>query len=236
LSGNNAAIVWSDADASSAATQVAWGAFAFAGQRCTANRRVIVPAVRVEKMFDELKAVAERLPWGDPLEPMTEIGPVLDEAKRDEIHALTAHAESSGFRVARLQSKLAEESWRKAGAYATPALIVCDDPDSVLVQEETMGPLLVVQPAEDFDHALALCNGVARLSAALFSDRPGCGKIFELKRAGVLKPERRNRRRGSCAVRRLESVRPLARRNTGRRPALSTRALAAYETIGLRVG
>ena len=114
---------------------------------------------------------------------------MIDETRRDEVHALTAHAENSGLRVIRLQAKRAEEAWCKAGAYATPALIVCDQPDHVLVQEETMGPLLVVQPAKDFDHALDLCNGVRHgLSAALFSQSPGLReKFLEQARAGVLK-------------------------------------------------
>ena len=48
LSGNNAAIVWEEADLPSAAAQIAWGAFGFAGQRCTANRRAIVCAATFE--------------------------------------------------------------------------------------------------------------------------------------------------------------------------------------------
>ena len=54
----------------------------------------------------------------------------------------------------------ARESWVKAGAYAQPAIVCCDEPNHPLVQEETMSPLLVVQRAENFAHALALCNGV----------------------------------------------------------------------------
>src|ERR1019366_3644675 len=50
LSGNNAAIVWDAADLKDAAKQIAWGAFGFAGQRCTANRRVIVCAT-IFKLF-----------------------------------------------------------------------------------------------------------------------------------------------------------------------------------------
>ena len=53
LNGNNAAIVWDDADLAHAAKQVAWGAFGFAGQRCTANRRVIVIAERGSRRFSK---------------------------------------------------------------------------------------------------------------------------------------------------------------------------------------
>jgi acyl-CoA reductase-like NAD-dependent aldehyde dehydrogenase len=70
-----------------------------------------------------------------------------------------------------------------------PAIVCCDGPEDPLVQEETMGPLLVVQRAEDFDHALTLCNGVRHgLVAALFSGSPALQKKFlDTARAGVLK-------------------------------------------------
>jgi acyl-CoA reductase-like NAD-dependent aldehyde dehydrogenase len=85
LSGNNAAIVWDDADFVTAAEQVAWGAFAFGGQRCTANRRVIVPEARADEFFRALETATARLTWGDPLESTTEIGPLIHTAKRDEL-------------------------------------------------------------------------------------------------------------------------------------------------------
>ena len=60
LSGNNAAIIWDDADFEGAAAEVAWSAFAFAGQRCTANRRVIVPAPRAKEFSQAIVAAAAR--------------------------------------------------------------------------------------------------------------------------------------------------------------------------------
>jgi len=83
LSGNNAAIVWDDADLPRAAAQIAWGAFGFAGQRCTANRRVIVSAAKFETFWRELKMAAEKMVWGDPLKGTTDIGPVIHTDKRD---------------------------------------------------------------------------------------------------------------------------------------------------------
>ena len=84
LNGNNAAIVWDDADLADAAKQLAWGAFGFAGQRCTANRRIIVPRSLFASLLEELKAAGERLVWGDPLDQTCDIGPVISFAKRDE--------------------------------------------------------------------------------------------------------------------------------------------------------
>ena len=191
LSGNNAAIVWNDADLPQAAAQIAWGAFGFAGQRCTANRRVIVAKKILGDFLRELKAAAEKLVWGDPLKKTTDLGPVLHAGKRDEHAALIHAAANSGaaHRVEWLFEKRARESWVRVGAYAQPAMVCCDRPEHALIQEETMSPLLVVQCADDFPHALALCNGVRHgLVAALFSRSLALQQKFLAEaRAGILK-------------------------------------------------
>lgn len=191
LSGNNAAIVWDDADLSSAAGEVAWGAFAFAGQRCTANRRVIISTPRFEAFVNELKLATNRLAWGDPLDTATEIGPLINTAKRDELASLVATARASGAAhdTILFHEERARESWALAGAYAAPVIVVCDQSEHPLVQEETMSPLLVVQRADDFDHALALCNGVRHgLVASLFSNRRELRhKFMNQVQAGILK-------------------------------------------------
>jgi len=191
LSGNNAAIVWDDADLQHAAAQIAWGAFAFAGQRCTANRRVVVHAPLFENLLQELKTAGERLVWGDPLEAATDIGPVIHAAKREETAALVARAKTDAgiHRVEFLQQTLAREPWVQSGAYTQPAIICCDQPQHVVVQEETMSPLLIVQRAENFEHALALCNGVRHgLAAALFSNLQELRQRFlDEAKAGILK-------------------------------------------------
>jgi len=191
LSGNNAAIVWDDADLPQAAAQVAWGAFGFAGQRCTANRRVIVSTASFKKFLRHLKTAAEKLHWGDPLKKTTDIGPVIHAAKRDEHLALveSAKASNAAHRVDFLFKNIARKPFAKRGAYAQPAIVCCDEPEHPLVQEETMSPLLVVQRAKDFDTALRLCNGVRHgLAAALFSRSSKRQQKFLAKaRAGILK-------------------------------------------------
>jgi acyl-CoA reductase-like NAD-dependent aldehyde dehydrogenase/nicotinamidase-related amidase len=191
LSGNNAAIVWDDADLPAAATQIAWGAFGFAGQRCTANRRVIVSAGNFEKFLGELKIAAEKLEWGDPLKKSTDIGPVIHTAKRDEHLALIESPKNSGaaHRTVFLFKDVVQKTWIRKGAYAQPVIICCDEPDHSIVQEETMSPLLVVQRAENFDAALALCNGVRHgLAAALFTKSASLRqKFLSEARAGILK-------------------------------------------------
>ncbi|HEV2694311.1 MAG TPA: aldehyde dehydrogenase family protein [Verrucomicrobiae bacterium] len=191
LSGNNAAIVWEDADLKQAAAAIAGGAFGFAGQRCTANRRVIVPEKIYSRFWRELKIAAEKLNWGDPLDKATDIGPVIHAGKAAEHTALLATARQAGVvrRSEPLFQTRAGQPWAKCGAYVQPVIIACDEPGHALVQEETMSPLLIVQCAKDFTHALDLLNGVRHgLVAALYTNLPGLQKRFLAEaEAGMLK-------------------------------------------------
>jgi acyl-CoA reductase-like NAD-dependent aldehyde dehydrogenase len=80
----------------------------------------------------------------------------------------------------------------RIGTYYPPTIVCCRDPGHEVVQEETFGPVLVVQQASDFSQALELCNGVKQgLVAALFSGRRDIQQEFLLQaRAGVLKINR----------------------------------------------
>jgi acyl-CoA reductase-like NAD-dependent aldehyde dehydrogenase len=191
LNGNNAALLWDGADLRAAAAQVASGALAFAGQRCTANRRVIVPAAQFDPVWEALESAANALVWGDPMEMATRIGPVLTEEKRNELVRELVEVEKSGrvHRLALTHGGLVKQAWVREGAYVQPALIACDDADDALVREESMGPRLIVQRAQDFEHALALLNGVRQgLIASMFGGSTELRRRFlEEARAGVLK-------------------------------------------------
>ncbi len=191
LNGNNAAIVWDGANLEAAAGQLAWGAFTFAGQRCTANRRVIVSAAQFEPLLAALESAARNLVWGDPLEEATRIGPVLTAGKRDDLERELAGIQSAGRAHAIVRTHRAEAArdWVRQGAYAQPAILGCDRPEDPLVQEESMAPWLILQRAEDFDHALELGNGVRQgLIASLFGGSRGLRDRFRTEaRAGVLK-------------------------------------------------
>ena len=196
LGGNNPAIVWpgsagEDTDLAHAAKQIAWGAFGFAGQRCTANRRAIVAASEFEQFLAALKTAAEQLPWGDPFDTTTEIGPVINTAKQQETAALIDRAlhDDRVATVHLVQAARAAHGWVREGSYSQPAIICCDDATHPLVQEETMSPILVVQRAKDFDHAIELADGTRYgLAAALFSNNAALRDRFLAgARAGILK-------------------------------------------------
>ncbi|HWD91331.1 MAG TPA: aldehyde dehydrogenase family protein [Verrucomicrobiae bacterium] len=183
LGGNNAAIVWPDSDFRKAAAEIAEAAFGFAGQRCTANRRVIVHADIYEPFLEALQQATANIPWGDPLESKTRIGPLISSDKCREIGALLKRARAAGAKI------LTPHKTVPAGAYFPPTIVCCDDPRQEIFQEETFGPVVGVSKADDWDDALRLCNGVRQgLVAALFSNSKQLQEQFlETAQAGILK-------------------------------------------------
>lgn len=190
LGGNNAAIVWLDADLEDAASKVAHGAFAFAGQRCTANRRVIAHASCYEAFLDRLQKAVAGLAWGDPMERATVVGPMISVEARQRLKRFVERvgaAATATFAPHALQREC--NRLVTSGAYYPPTVICCEEPAHEIVQEETFGPVLVVQRAVDWDHAVALCNGVRQgLVASLFSHSQAVVERFLAEiQAGVLK-------------------------------------------------
>jgi alpha-ketoglutaric semialdehyde dehydrogenase len=190
LGGNNAAIVWEDARLEVAAGLIAEGAFGFTGQRCTANRRAIVAAGRFDAFLAAIQRATAELAWGDPASEKTVVGPLISVGKRDEVRALLARAAASGQKLFVPHGEQAEYTqMMERGAFYPPTIVVADDAASEIVQEETFGPVLVVQRAADWDEAIGLCNGVRQgLMAALFSNSAEVRARFLAEaRAGVLK-------------------------------------------------
>ncbi len=193
LGGNNAAIVWEDCDLRDATHKIAGGAFEMAGQRCTANRRVIVH----EKIYDEFVSMLERrvaaIPCGDPLQPDTRVGPLVSAEHAARVAAIIERSIKDGLRVIRVQSEhFTPISVGQREAWHPPVIVCCDDPANEIVQEETFGPVLVVQKATDWQQAMNLCNGVRQgLAASLFTISPEKQERFLVEaRAGILKINR----------------------------------------------
>jgi len=187
LGGNNAAIVWSDYDLKRASVQIAEGAFGFAGQRCTANRRVIVDVNCYEKFLKNIESATAALVWGDPINPKTQIGPLISIGCAQPRGRIGGPVLDGNAKVIITHHSI--KSPRVDGPYFPPTIVCCDDPTQEIVQEETFGPVLVVQQANDWEHAIRLCNGVRQgLVAALFSrSKKRQAEFLEEAQAGILK-------------------------------------------------
>ncbi|MDO8283304.1 MAG: aldehyde dehydrogenase family protein [Thermodesulfovibrionia bacterium] len=190
LGGNNASIVCSDYDLKEAALKVAEAAFGSAGQRCTANRRVIVMSRCYDDFLKHLIQKVRDLAWGDPIEQKTQVGPLISSASCSRVDAAVSRAMEGARDVFVPHRKTREyEELACTGMYYPPTIICCDDNLHEIVQEETFGPVLVVQRAIDWDHAVALCNGVKQgLVASVFTASKRMQKKFlNDAQAGILK-------------------------------------------------
>jgi alpha-ketoglutaric semialdehyde dehydrogenase len=168
---------------------VAAGACEMAGQRCTANRRVIVQEACCEEFIQMLLKATASLKWGDPLDVDTDIGPLVNASGRERVAVAVERAVSECGRPLLPLREHPPTVEEHAGKFYPPTILYCDDPAHEIVQEETFGPVLVVQPAQDWDDAMRLCNGVRQgLAAAVFTtSRDIAQKFLEQARAGILK-------------------------------------------------
>lgn len=187
LGGNNAAIVMADADLDAAARALAMSAFGFAGQRCTATRRVIVEESVRGRFTEILLSEIAKLRVGDPLEPATRVGPLVSAARRKEVMAAVARA--LVIDGGRLLSGGAVPREFEQGSWYLPTLVDGLEPEAALVQQETFGPVAVIQAAKDFADAIRLCNGVGQgLVASFFSSDAGRQRQFLASaEAGILR-------------------------------------------------
>ncbi|MEV7008975.1 aldehyde dehydrogenase family protein [Streptosporangium sp. NPDC051022] len=177
MGGQNAAIVLPDADLQSAAAQIAAAAMGFAGQKCTATKRIIAVGNGDEVRQAVVAAVA-RLGVGDPADPGTAVGPLIDRAARDRVLEAAAGAVAAGGRIltgGRIPGSArraggAATDWGGSGWYVEPTVVDGLPADHPLAREEVFGPICVVQDASSADEAVALANGVRHgLASAVYT-------------------------------------------------------------------
>jgi aldehyde dehydrogenase (NAD+) len=162
LGGNNAVIVTANADLDLAVRAIAFGALGTAGQRCTTTRRVIAHASVYDELRDRLVRAYAKARIGDPLDPATLVGPLIDEdAVRGVQDALKTIARQGG-RVICGGEPL-------GGCFMRPA--IAEMPAGApLLREETFGPLLYLLRFQTLEEAIEIQNDVPQgLSSAIFT-------------------------------------------------------------------
>jgi aldehyde dehydrogenase (NAD+) len=165
LGGNNAIIVDEFADLALAVPSIVFGAIGTAGQRCTSTRRVIVHRSRMDELERRLLSAYKQVRIGDPLDPDTLMGPLIDARAVEQFRKGVADARSAGGELL-----CGGEVLDRPGHYVTPAIVRARN-DWPIVQHETFAPLLYLIPCDSLDEAIALQNSAAHgLSSAIFTD------------------------------------------------------------------
>jgi aldehyde dehydrogenase (NAD+) len=154
MGGKNPYVVMEDADLSDAAQKISYGAFGYAGQKCTASSRAIVVEDVYDEFLEELKSATEAIKVGDPLDDEVLVGPVVNKSQYEGILEALETARGDGRMVLEGGATGTEDE----GYYISPAIVADVDNSSETAQEEIFGPVLAVIKARDFDHAVELAN------------------------------------------------------------------------------
>ncbi|WP_375396806.1 succinylglutamate-semialdehyde dehydrogenase [uncultured Sphingomonas sp.] len=182
MGGNNPMIVWSTPDLHAAAVLVVQSAFATAGQRCTAARRLIVDNALYEPLVAEIVKLANRLIVGAPHDnPAPFMGPVIDNETADQLtESFLAMMVQGGRPIRHIGRPVADRP------FLTPGII--DMTTAARGDVELFGPILQVIRTDDFDAAIEEANNTRYgLSASLVSQDPDLyDRFWANARAGII--------------------------------------------------
>lgn len=162
LGGNAGVIVDKDADLNVAVNRVRTGAYAYAGQVCISVQRVYVHRDIFDHFCEALVAAVQTIMVGDPTDPDTELGPMIDEKASGRIDEWVQSAVGDGAKV--LTGGHAD------GRFYEPTVIVGSTRDAFICSREAFAPIVNVFPFDDFNTALEQINdSVFGLQAGVFT-------------------------------------------------------------------
>jgi len=166
MGGKNALIIDNDADLDEAIPAALSSAFGFSGQKCSALSRLIVLDEVYEQFVERFIEACDAYPIGDPAQPGTIVGPVIDEDAQKKILRLI----EQGSR----ESKLAWQGKAPAEGYFVPPSVFTDvKPNHQIAREEIFGPVVAILRAKDLSEAFDQVNGTDyALTGGLFSRSP----------------------------------------------------------------
>ncbi len=164
LGGNNAIIVSENADIEMAIRATVFGAVGTCGQRCTSTRRLIIHESVYDQFKERLLSIYENVNIGNPLEPDTLVGPMIDQLAVDAMQNALKQVETEGGKVI-----FGGEVLDRDGFYVRPAIAEAKN-EFEIVQEETFAPILYLIKYKTIDEAMSYHNGVKQgLSSAMFT-------------------------------------------------------------------
>jgi 5-carboxymethyl-2-hydroxymuconic-semialdehyde dehydrogenase len=156
LGGKNPVIVFDDADFERALDAVLFMIYSLNGERCTSSSRALIQRGLYERFTEALADRVNRIRVGHPLDPQTEIGPLIHPRHAEKVlsYAPIARADGATVRCG------GERALGGTGNYVLPTLIANAGNRMRVAQEEIFGPVLTLIPFEDEREALEFANDV----------------------------------------------------------------------------
>ena len=157
LGGKNPVIVFDDADLDRALDAVVFMIYSLNGERCTSSSRLLIQQSIADKFVEKLAARVKALKVGHPLDPTTEIGPLIHERHLAKVCSYFDIARQDGAVIA---VGGAPHDGPGGGHYIQPTLVTGANAKMRVAQEEVFGPFLTVIPFRDENDAIEIANGV----------------------------------------------------------------------------
>jgi len=162
LGGNSPLVVLADADLDRAVAAANFGAFMHQGQICMSTERIVIDRAVADEFAQKLAERASSLKLGDPRDPDTQIGPLVNEGA---LNRVTEHVEDAVAKGAELVT-----GGKAQGLHFTPTVLMGVTPAMRVYSEESFGPVVSIVPVNGIDEAVRVANDTDYgLSAAVFS-------------------------------------------------------------------
>jgi acyl-CoA reductase-like NAD-dependent aldehyde dehydrogenase/nicotinamidase-related amidase len=183
LGGSNAAIIDASADLDAAAIDLAAAMFSFAGQRCTAIRRVVIIDAVYDAFVRRLIDAVRALRVGDPSDPSTQVGPVIDRSRQQSLLALAQEHGGTLLAGGAVPAHVSPD-----GCWIEPAILSGLPVDHPLLSDEVFGPVAAVVGVPDLAAGIAVHNATSMgLLGALFTQDDDAVALFrDEAQAGML--------------------------------------------------
>ena len=169
MGGKNVIMVMEDADLPLAVQGALWGGFGTSGQRCTAASRVVVHQDVYEDFLELFVERARGIRVGNGLDPTTQMGPVVNRAQLQKVNDYVQLGIREGAHLA-CGGGILSAGEHAHGYFFEPTVFSGVQPKMRIAQDEIFGPVVAVMPADGFEQAIAIANGVQYgLSASIYT-------------------------------------------------------------------